>query len=125
MKGKRKQKNISELDKISFSNEIKLIRRTLENNTHEVYEDLNIKKITSWRKSQNKFMKILIYNILSFGIVHLISLFKPRLFIKLYCNPSPAKECDYFLIENIYGEAILCPIRKKRGKRNKRKKRKL
>jgi len=116
MKGKRKQKNITELDKISFSNEIKLIRRTIENNTHEVYEDLNIKKITSWRKSQNKFMKILIYNILSFGIVHLISLFKPRLFIKLYCNPSPAKECDYFLIENIYGEAILCPIRKKRGK---------
>ena len=118
MKGKRKQKHINEfnIDKISFSNEIKLIRRTLENNTHEVYEDLNIKKITSWRKSQNKFMKNLIYNILSFGILHLISIFHPKLYIKLYCNPSPAKECDYFLIENIYGEAIICPIQKKRGK---------
>ena len=65
MKGKRKQKHINEfnIDKISFSNEIKLIRRTLENNTHEVYEDLNIKKITSWRKSQNKFMEN--FNILS------------------------------------------------------------
>ena len=118
MKRKRKQKNKNEnnTDKISFSNEIKLIRRTLENNTHEVYEDLNIKRITSWRKTQKKFMKNLIYNILSFGLLHLISLFHPRLYIKLYCNPSPAKECDYFLIENIYGEAILCPILKKRGK---------
>ena len=113
-----KTKNKNELNnvKISFTNEIKLIKRTFENNTHEVYEDLNIKKITSWRKSQNKFMKNLTYNILSFGILHLISLFYPRLYIKLYCNPWTAKECDYFLVENIFGEAILCPIQKKRDK---------
>ena len=100
----------------SISNEIKLLRRNLDNNTHEVYEDLNIKKITSWRKSQNKFMKNLIFNILSFGILHLISLFFPRLYIKLYCNPRPVKECDYFLVENIYGKAILCPVKRRKDK---------
>ena len=100
----------------SISNEIKLLRRNLDNNTHEVYEDLNIKKITSWRKSQNKFMKNLIFNILSFGILHLISLIFPRLYIKLYCNPRPVKECDYFLVENIYGKAILCPVKRRKDK---------
>ena len=115
-KEKNKQYENIIISQSSFSNEIKLIRRTLENNTHEVYEDLKIKKITSWRKSQNKFLKNLIYNILSFGILHLFSLCYPRLYLKLYCNPWPAKECDYFLVENIYGEAILCPIQKKREK---------
>ena len=33
---------------------IKIFRRTLENNTHEVIEDTKIKKVTSWRK---KFIK--------------------------------------------------------------------
>ena len=90
------------------SNEIKIIRRTLENNTHEVIEDAKIKRITSWRKSEVKFKKNLIFNILSFGIVHLISLFYPNIYIKLYCIPWPAKECDFFLIENIYGKMTLC-----------------
>ena len=107
--------------KISFSNEIKLLRRTLDNNTHEVYEDLKIQKITSWRKSRNKFMKNLIFNILSFGLLHILSLLYPRLYIKIYCNPWPGKECDYFLVENIYGEAILCPIQKKRDRTIKNK----
>ena len=65
------------------SNEIKIIRRTLENNTHEVIEDAKIKRITSWRKSEVKFKKNLIFNILSFGIVHLISLFYPNIYIKI------------------------------------------
>ena len=90
------------------SNEIKIIRRTLENNTHEVIEDAKIKRITSWRKSEVKFKKNLIFNILSFGIVHLISLFYPNIYIKLYCIPWPAKECDFFMIENIYGKMTLC-----------------
>ena len=106
------------INKHSSSNEIKLIRRTLENNTHEVYEDSRIKKITSWRKSQNKFFHNLIYNILSFGILHLLSLYYPKLYVKLYCNPWPVKESDYFLVENIYNEAFLCPIIKRRDKRN-------
>ena len=33
---------------------IKIFRRTLENNTHEVFEDTKIKKVTSWRKSKKK-----------------------------------------------------------------------
>ena len=32
------------------SNEINIIRRTLENNTHEVIEDTKLKRITSWTK---------------------------------------------------------------------------
>ena len=106
------------INKHSSLNEIKLIRRTLENNTHEVYEDSRIKKITSWRKSQNKFFHNLIYNILSFGILHLLSLYYPKLYVKLYCNPWPVKESDFFLVENIYNEAFLCPIIKRRDKRN-------
>ena len=98
------------------SNEINIIRRTLENNTHEVIEDAKLKRVTSWRKSETKFKKSLIFNILSFGIVHLISLFYPNLYIKLYCIPWQAKECDYFLVENIYGNLTLC---KKIYKKNK------
>ena len=91
------------------SNEIELRRRTSENYTHEVIEDTKLKRVTSWRKSQSKFLKNLFYNIISFGILHLVSLFYPKLYIKLYCNPSPASECDYFLVENIYGKLTLCP----------------
>ena len=89
-------------------NKIKLIKRTLENNTHEVIEDSKLKKITSWRKSKEKFSQNLIYNILSFGLLHIISLYYPNLYLKLYCNPWPPKECDFFLVENIYGELTLC-----------------
>ena len=39
---------------------IKIFRRTLENNTHEVFEDTKIKKVTSWRKSKKKFFQSLI-----------------------------------------------------------------
>ena len=120
MRGKKINKNKAiehiNINNDSISNEIKLSRRNLDNNTHEVNEDLKIKRITSWRKSQNKFMKNLIYNILSFGILHLVSLFFPRLYIKLYCNPRPVKECDYFLVENIYGEALLCPMKRRKDK---------
>ena len=77
-------------------NKIKFIKRTIENNTHEVIEDSKLKKITSWRKSKKKFLNNLIYNILSLGTLHIISLFYPNLYLKLYCNPWPPKECDFF-----------------------------
>ena len=93
-----------------LENNLQLIIRTLENNTHEVIEDKKIKKITAWRKSRNKYLKNLKYNIISFGILHLISLFHPKLYIKLYCIPSSVKESDFFLLENIYDETILCSI---------------
>ena len=121
---KRTNKNLDEKYKIvnkkpqNESNEIKLIKRTLENNTHEVIEDTKLKRITSWRKSQSKFLQSLIYNILSFGIIHLISLFYPNLYIKLYCNPCQGKDCDYFLVEDIYGYFTLCLKIHKKEKNN-------
>ena len=87
---------------------INIFRRTLENNTHEVIEDTKIKKVTSWRKSQKKFFQSLILNILSLGIIHIISLFFPNLYIKLYCNQRKPTECDFFLVEDIYGKFTLC-----------------
>ncbi len=101
------------------SNEIKLIKRTLQNNTHEAIEDTKLKRITSWRKSQSKFLKHLIYNILSFGILHLISLYYPNLYIKLYCKPCHPKDCDFFLVEDIYGYYTLCLKIHKKGNDNK------
>ena len=89
-------------------NEIKIIKRTLDNNTHLVLEDTKLKRITSWRKSEIKFKKNLIFNILSFGILHIISLIHPNIYIKLYCIPSSVKESDFFLIENIHGKLTLC-----------------
>ena len=98
---------------------INFVKRTIENNTHEVIQDTKLKNITSWRKSQKKFLCNLIYNILSFGILHIISLFYPNLYLKLYCNPWPPKECDFFLVENIYGELTLCTKIHKKSKKNK------
>ena len=100
--------NINKEEQQNEINEINIFRRNLNNNTHEVLEDMKLKRITSWRKSNAKFLKNLIYNILSLGILHIISLYYPNLYIKLYCNPCPAKECDYFLVENIYGQFTLC-----------------
>ena len=111
--------NDEKIEKDKNEYKINLVKRTLENNTHEVIEDTKFKNITSWRKSEKKFLCNLIYNILSFGILHLISLFYPNLYLKLYCNPWPPKECDYFLVENIYGEFTLCTKIHKKSKNNK------
>lgn len=97
-------------------NEIKVFKRTIENNTHEVFLDAKLKSITSWRKSNSKFLKSLTLNILSLGIIHIISLYYPNLYIKLYCNPWPANECDFFLVENIYGKFTLCTKIHKKNK---------
>ena len=97
-------------------NNIKIFRRTLENNTHEVIEDTKIKKVTSWRKSNTKFLQSLILNILTIGIIHIISLFYPNLYIKLYCKRRRPKECDFFLVEDIYGTLTLCKIIYKKDK---------
>ena len=106
-------------DGYSIEIEIQLIKRTLENNTHEVNEDKKIKRITSWRKSRKKFIKNLKYNILSFGLLHLFSLLYPTLYIKIYCIPAIVKESDYFLVENIYNQVKLCPINRLQDTSNK------
>ena len=121
------KRNEKTIEKINISNEIenkefneiKLIKRTLNNNTHEVIADTRLKRITSWRKSHKKFLKNLIYNILTFGILHVISLYHPNLYIKLYCNPSEGKDCDFFLVEDIYGYYTLCLKIHKKGTNNK------
>ena len=118
-KNKNKKDDKINIEEKKLKNEIKTVKRTIDNNTHEVLEDLKLKTITSWRKSKTKFLKSLIYNILTFGIIHIVSLFYPKLYIKLYCNPYPPKECDFFLVENIYGEFTLCTkIYKKNKNKN-------
>ena len=111
-----KRGNKDEINVDNHENKIKLIKRTLENNTHVVIEDTKLKNITSWRKSQTKFLQNLIFNILSLGILHIISLHYPKLYLKLYCNPWPPKECDFFLVENIYGQFTLCEKIHKKSK---------
>ena len=116
---KNSEPSINEEIKINDEqNNIKFIIRTVENNTHEVLADIKLKNITSWRKSQEKFLKNLIFNIISLGVLHIISLFYPNLYLKLYCNPWPPKECDFFLVENIYGELTLCTKIYKKDKTN-------
>ena len=107
-----------EIKNHNLQNKIKFFKRTLENNTHEVIEDTKLKNITSWRKSETKFFQNLIFNILTLGILHILSLFYPNLYLKLYCNPWPPKECDFFLVENIYGEFTLCTKIHKKAKNN-------
>ena len=97
-------------------NEIKFIKRTTDNYTHEDLSDKKIKKITSWRKSQKKFFVVLILNILTLGMFHLISKRFPKLYLKLYCKKCLPKNSDFFLVENIYGQCKLCQTNKTKQK---------
>ena len=99
-------------------NEINFFRRTKDNYTHEDISDKKISKITSWRKSQKKFLSVLILNIITLGILHLISKFYPKLYLRLYCNNCSPKHSDFFLIEDIYGECTLCQTKIIKKKRN-------
>ena len=99
----RKYKHI-----INDKNRIKLFRRTNDNYTHEDISDKKISKITSWRKSKKKFLSVLFLNILSLGILHIISKCYPKLYLKLYCNNCSPKYSDFFLIEDKYGQCTLC-----------------
>ena len=96
-------------------NEIEFIRRTKENYTHDVLEDQIIEEITSWKRSQVKYCQFILYSILSCGLIHIISKYKPLLFIKLYLIPCIPKEAEYFLIKNIYGEYKLCEKKYKKN----------
>ena len=87
---------------------IEIQRRTNKNYTHMVNIDAKIVSITAWRNSKLKFRLNLITNILTLGIVHIISLFNPKLYIKLYCKESLPKNSDFFLIEDIYNNYTLC-----------------
>ena len=97
---------------INDINEVNFFKRTIDNYTHEDISDKKINKITSWRKSQKKFFSFLILNLLTFGILHFISKCYPKLYLKLYCNICTPKTSDFFLIEDIYGNCILCETKK-------------
>ena len=87
---------------------IEIQRRTNKNYTHMVNIDSKIVSITAWRNSKLKFRLNLITNILTLGILHIFSLFNPKLYIKLYCKESLPKNSDFFLIEDIYNNFTLC-----------------
>ena len=95
--------------------EINFIKRTTENYTHEEISDKKIKSITSWRKSQKKFLSALILNILTCGILHLVSKCYPKLYLKLYCNICSPKNSDFFLVEDIYGKLVICQTKKEKN----------
>ena len=95
--------------------ELNFIRRTTDNYTHEEISDKKIKTITSWRKSQKKFLSALILNILTCGILHLVSKCYPKLYLKLYCNICSPKYSDFFLVEDIYGKFIICHTKKEKN----------
>ena len=105
-----------EINEINVEFKIPFHKRTSLNYTHTVNIDSQIKSITSWRKSKIKFNITLIKNILSLGILHIVSLFYPKLYIKLYCKACPPKESDFFLIEEINGNSSLCKSIHKRTK---------
>ena len=84
------------------NSEINFIKRTIDNYTHEDISDKKIKKITTWRKSKKKFLSVLILNLLTLGILHLVSKCYPKLYLKLYCNICSPQNSDFFLVEDIY-----------------------
>ena len=94
-----KEKNISK---------IRIKKRTKENYTHIVNIDAKIISVTTWRKSKLKFRLNLILNLLTLGILHIISLFIPKLYLKIYCKQSLPTNSDFFLIEDIYNNFTLC-----------------
>ena len=64
----------SSKDKFLFEQELKILQRSEENFTHRVDTEYKIKRITTWRRSSAKFKISLIFNIFTFGIIHLISI---------------------------------------------------
>ena len=87
---------------------IKVKKRTNENYTHIVNIDSKIVSVTTWRKSKMKFRLYLILNFLTLGLLHIISLFIPKLYLKIYCNQSLPTNSDFFLIEDVYNNFTLC-----------------
>lgn len=55
-----------------------------------------------------KFRLYLILNFFTLGLLHIISLFIPKLYLKIYCNQSLPTNSDFFLIEDVYNNFTLC-----------------
>ena len=102
----KKRKNI--FINLKNDSKIEIQRRTNENYTHTVNIDAKIISVTTWRKSKLKFRLNLITNIFTLGILHIYSLFNPKLYLKIYCKQSLPRNSDYFLVEDIYRNFTLC-----------------
>ena len=76
--------------------------------------DNSIDTITGYRRSKVKFRLLLIVNLLTLGILHLVSLFIPRLYLLLYCKESTPTTSDYFLIKDIYNKYTICDCKRKK-----------
>ena len=115
-----KNSNVDSFIKLNFK-EIRIIKRTKDIFSHDSFIDDSIINVTSWRKSKTKFRYVLVFNILSFGILHILSRMYPTIYLKLYCKPSLPLKSDFFLIENKFGKKILCSllIKKVKSKTNK------
>ena len=87
---------------------IEILRRTKKNYTHFVNIDSTIFSVTTWRKSKFKFRLNLITNFLSLGILHLIALLNPKIYLKIYCKESLPSNSDFFLVEDIFQNFTLC-----------------
>ena len=107
---------IEDSNELNIQLKLPFHKRTSLNYTHTVNIDSQISLISTWRKSRIKFNKNLVKNILSLGILHIVSLFNPKLYIKLYCKPCSPKESDFFYIEEINGNSLLCKSIHKRPK---------
>ena len=105
--------------KEKYIEKIKVKKRTNENYTHIVNIDSKIISVTTWRKSKMKFRLYLIFNFLTLGLLHIISLFIPKLYLKIYCNQSLPTNSDFFLIEDVYNNFTLCKTIYKKSSNSK------
>jgi len=105
--------------KEKYIEKIKVKKRTNENYTHIVNIDSKIISVTTWRKSRMKFRLYLILNFLTLGLLHIISLFIPKLYLKIYCNQSLPSNSDFFLIEDVYNNFTLCKTIYKKSSNSK------
>ena len=92
----------------------KIFKRTSENYTHDVITDAKIKWVTAYRKSKFKFRINIFLNILTFGMIYILSKFFPKLYLKFYCNESSPSNSDYFLVEDENNNITLCETEHKK-----------
>ena len=76
-----------------------MLRRSKENNTHSNILDDRISEITVWSLNPNKKKKAILLYFLSCGILYIISLLNPKIYLSLNCDPCDIKEADYCLIK--------------------------
>ena len=92
---------------------ISLEKRSNENNTHENIVDDSIKEITCYKLSLKKRLLSLLLEILTLGILFIISYLSVKVYLYLNCIPSEASDCDYFLVIDSDKNFNLCKTNRK------------